>query len=699
MENLSFQYPSWYILLCVLLGLTFALVLYYKDKTFEENKPVVNYLLGAFRFLAVTLIAILLLQPLLTSIRNESKKPVVILAQDQSESVGASMSEEEQTVYQEAFKSLAKDLGRDYELREYAFGDEVREGVDFVYEDKVSNISSVLNELFDLYSNQNLGAVVLSSDGIYNQGSNPLYSGAKLGAPVYTIALGDTTIQMDLVLKRVFHNKIAYLGDKFNVQIDVSAQNCSGKKTNLSVYKIEQGRSPKKLQEISLEIDKNEYFNSTEVILDAEQSGVQQYRIALSALSGETTRANNSKDIFIDVLDARQKILILADSPHPDLSALKQTITVNKNYEVEIAYAETFGGNLSDYDLLILHQLPSAAHGANAQIVRAKREKIPILFIVGTQTSLNRFNGVQNVLTILGDGRNTNEVQASFSGNFQLFTLGEELVENLPSFAPLTAPFGDFKASGDAEVLLSQRIGKINTQYPLLLFGEQDGSKLGILAAEGIWKWRLYNYLQYSNHEIVDEILGKTIQYASLKEDKRKFRASLSKNVYNENEAVVFDAELYNDTYELINDPDAGLLIRSEDDKEYNYIFNKTEKAYTLNAGILPSGNYTYVATTELNGRNLSFNGRFSVQPVQLELYETTADHGMLKSLSEKFGGAMVYPSELSSISNLISEKEIKPVIYENTRTRPVINIKLLFFIALILLTVEWFLRRLWGGY
>ena len=37
----------------------------------------------------------------------------------------------------------------------------------------------------------------------------------------------------------------------------------------------------------------------------------------------------------MEVLDARQKILLLFDGPHPDISVIKQAIESNKNYEVK----------------------------------------------------------------------------------------------------------------------------------------------------------------------------------------------------------------------------------------------------------------------------------------------------------------------------------------------------------------------------
>ncbi len=700
MENISFQYPSWYIILCILLGLAYAVTLYFRSKAFREQSDRLNWGLGILRFLAVTAIAILLLSPLLKSIVREVKKPVVVLAQDQSESIMSDMTDEQKTQYQQSFQQLSSELSKDYELKEYAFGSEVREGIDFKLEDKVTNISELLQNLYDLYSNQNLGAVVIATDGIYNEGSNPIYAGTKLAAPIYTIALGDTTAKRDLVLKRVFHNKIAYLGDKFSIQIDVTAQNCSGSNTFLNISKIVNGNA-NRLQQIPVSIDKNDFFITKEVILDADKSGVQRYRISLSQISGEATTANNSKDIFVDVLDARQKILILANSPHPDITAIKQSIFSNKNYEVTISYINDLTINVADFNFVILHQLPSQSNNAAGVLKTINDRKIPTLFIAGTQTDYSKFTKAQPLVNITADQRNTNDVQATFAKDFSLFTLDDRLVKELPNFAPLLAPFGDFKENPNADVLLFQRIGKIDTNYPLLLFGEQNNTKIGVLCAEGIWKWRLFDFLQNKNHELFDLLLSKTIQYLTLKEDKRKFRISLDKNIFNENEPIFFDAELYNESYELINEPDVALTITNEKGDDFKFTFNKNNsRSYTLNAGYFPVGNYSFNAEVMSSGQQLTYNGQFSVQPIQLEVYETTADHRLLRLLSEKYGGEMIYPAQLSSIAEKINQKgSVLPVIYETTKTRSVINLKWIFFLLLGLLTLEWFLRRYFGTY
>lgn len=698
MEDLTFQYPTWYILFCAILGLSVATLLYFRDKTFKETSDSLKWILGFIRFLSVTLISMLLLSPLLKSMISETKKPVIVLAQDQSESVLADMDETQFQTYQQSFKDLSTKLSENYEVKEYTFGESVREGIDFQFKDKVSNISDFLKNMYDLYSNQNLGAVVLATDGIYNQGSNPIYAGTKLTAPIYSIALGDTTAKKDLILKRVFHNKISYLGDKFSIQIDISAKNCVGNNTNLTVSKIVDGASSR-IKQIPISINKNDFFNTQEIILDANSSGVQRYRISVNPIAGEVTNANNSKDIFIDVLDARQKILIVANAPHPDLSAIKQSISKNKNYEVTTAYINNMKVNVASYDFVIMHQLPSKTNDASTLIATMNDKAIPRLYIVGSQNDLSKFSKIQPIIDISGDGRNTDDVQATISPVFGLFTISDEVKNELPRFAPLLAPFGDFKDNANTHVLLYQKIGKINTKKPLLLFGEQNNIKMGVLAAEGIWKWRLFDFLQHENHDIFEEVLGKSIQYLTLKEDKRKFRISLDKNIFSENEGINFDAELYNQSYELINDPDATLTITNSEGKDFNFTFSKSGKSYILRDKVFPVGNYKFRGTVNNSGEQLVYNGKFSVQPIQLESFETTADHGVLKLLSEKYGGSLVYPNNIASIGTTLTQNPIKPVIYTTSKTRSVINLKWIFFTLLGLLIIEWFIRRYFGSY
>ena len=79
------DYPWYYVLFCLVAGALYAAVLYFLGhRRFGKG---MNLLLAGLRFVAVSVIALLLLAPVAKQTVNEQQKPVVVVAQDVSESV------------------------------------------------------------------------------------------------------------------------------------------------------------------------------------------------------------------------------------------------------------------------------------------------------------------------------------------------------------------------------------------------------------------------------------------------------------------------------------------------------------------------------------------------------------------------------------------------------------------------------------
>jgi len=699
LESFQIQFPAWYILICLAAGVLFSVVLYYRDSTFQDQPGIVKTIMAVLRFGTVTLLAALLLSPFLKMYEQTVQEPVVIIAQDNSSSIGDFLAGEDSLAYVAAIDKLASDLSGKYTVERLKFGATIEESADVNFEDKVTDISQLLEYVGKQYGDQNLGAVILATDGLYNRGKNPLYLSQEMQAPLYTIALGDTTVKTDLLIQQVLHNRISFLGDKFPIQVDISAHKLAGRNATISIQRINGSKVTTLMQE-AIKIDDDYFFETREFLLDADQAGVNRYRVRLSGISGEEQYANNLKDIYIEVIDGRLEILVLGSAPHPDLAALREIISTNENYNVTSDLFSDFDDKAEDFDLVILHQLPDSKHNITPLLATLDKANIPRMYIIGEGTALPRFNDVQDILSITGGTQNSNEVTALIDPQFQLFTIQENFENQIRTFAPLNAPFGEYSVNPAADIYLYQKIGNVDTRFPLMLFGESGGLKTGILAAEGIWKWRLYDYLQNGSHDLTNTLINKAIQYVTIKDDRRKFRSMPSKNLFNDDEQITFSAELYNQSYELINTPDAFLIIRDDDANEYSYTFNKTSHSYAISIGRFAVGEYRYTAFTDYGGKRLQINGKFSVKEIQLESYATTADHSTLYTLSAKYGGEVYYPASLDHLSEqLLSSNDLKPVIYQSVRNRPLLQIRWLFFGFLILLTGEWFMRRFLGGY
>ncbi|HEV7232071.1 MAG TPA: hypothetical protein VGO45_12115, partial [Bacteroidia bacterium] len=407
------ELPFWFIVFCLAAGLAYAFFLYYREKRFSDTPGWLKWTMTALRFVSVSAIAFLLLNPLLKTIFREVEKPVIVIAQDNSRSIVIGKdSSYMRGEYKKQLAKLADELSDKFELRFYTFGEKLKEipvpdashdEIDFG--DKETDMSSFFEEMETRYSNRNLGAVIFASDGLFNKGLNPVFSSSRLKAPLFTVALGDTNVRKDLILSKVIHNRLAYLGDKFQMEVVVNARQCKGMTSMLTVRKGENTLFSQRI-----DISTENYNRTIPLELEARESGLQRYHIRLSPVKGELSLVNNAQDVFVEVLDGRQKILILADAPHPDVAALKLAIENNRNYEVDAFPVKDFDGKLNSYNLIILHQLPS--RNTSPKLMNdVLHAETPLLFVVGNETNLPAFNSLQTGLLINGLGQRFNEPQ------------------------------------------------------------------------------------------------------------------------------------------------------------------------------------------------------------------------------------------------------------------------------------------------
>ena len=89
------------------------------------------------------------------------------------------------------------------------------------------------------------------------------------------------------------------------------------------------------------------------------------------------------------------------------------------------------------------------------------------------------------------------------------------------------------------------------------------------------------------------EFYNKITQYLLVREDRSKFRL-FYENELNENEDLIFEAQVYNDSYELENNEDIRLVLTNSNNKEFEYIFDRIGDKYILNVGSLNPDNYQF---------------------------------------------------------------------------------------------------------
>ncbi|MBP6049644.1 MAG: hypothetical protein KA526_09180 [Chitinophagales bacterium] len=691
-------YSWWFILLCMAIGVVYAYLLYGNKKfifTENENKWW-KYSLASLRFLSTTLIAFLLLSLLIKSIKTEAEKPLLIILQDNSSSLKTSFGNFPKQDYLNNIQTLEKELAQQYNLVHYNFGATLQEQVLTNFTENETDISQAIDEAFIRHGAQNIGAIILASDGIFTKGNSPLYNKNTLRVPFYTIALGDTTIRKDAFIKSVHYPELVYLGDQFNINIQIEANRLKGQNSVLEVIDPKGNIIQSKIISIS---DEHFLFQS-DVVGNADKPGILPYKIRLKKIDGETILENNLDVAYIEVIDGRQKITLLYDAPHPDIKAFKNAIEQNKNYQLEQNSIATYSGNFKESNLVILHGLPSMSSATYLQKIQAiLTSNIPILWIVSANTNLAQFNFLQKNIQINGTAQNGNDVHPIYQNTFSKFTISPVTIKILSDLPPLLAPYGKYEMASTTSILFTQQIGNIPTNNPLFVFNEINGNKTGIICGEGLWRWRMHEFYQFKNYNATDDLINKCVQYLTVKGDKRRFKVHTPKNVYNSNETIQIDAELYNESFELVNDVDASCVVKGDNGKEYSFTFDKTMNAYSLNVGILPVGNYKVHATTNYKGKGNAAACSFTVRAVLVEALNLQANHTLLNIMAVQSGGKMYFPNNLQSIGiDIEKNNKVKTILFDAISTKPLIDFKWWFFIILLLLISEWFIRKYNGN-
>ncbi|MCU0422215.1 MAG: hypothetical protein MUC81_05335 [Bacteroidia bacterium] len=689
------EYPLWMLLFCLLFAGVGSWFLYRNNPLALEGKSK-NWLqatLLTLRFITLALISFLLLGPLLKWISQLTEKPVILIVTDNSSSIPFGTDKNKLAAWhQETINKFKQSFDEDYQVLPYLAGDKFRPATEANFNDRITNLQQVFTGTSDEFDNNNVGAIVLMSDGIYNQGENPSNDAASIKAPVYTIALGDTLQRKDVLVKQVRTNQVVYKGNAFPLEIDIASFAAAGTSSMLNIT-----QNGKQVYQNNIKWSDN-FFSTLKTNLTATEGGTQHIIVTVTPVNAEVSTANNKFELFINVIDGKQKIAIMAYTPHPDIGAYARTISSNKNYDVDIFILNRtpLPQQWNKYNLVLLHQIPGL-NGEGLNIIKQLKEsKVPLLYVLGAQTNISYLLQAEPLLQVSGYRGSMNEVLPTVQQPFSLFSLSESDLDMIKKFPPLMAPYGNYQIKGKAEILFNQQIGYIKTAYPLIFFNYDEQTRIGFICGEGFWKWSLSD-LANNEGATTSKIMSGAVQFLAGKKEVSRFRITADKQM-DEGAELIMQAEVYNETYQLIPNAEVEIELINSTGQKYNYTFSPNQGTYQLQAAALPSGVYQYKAQAKFPNNKLFAEGRFVVKPRQTEFIQTKANHQLLKNIAESGNGKMFYPNKVDElIKDMKNNEAIKPVIYEKETLKNWIDFKWLFAFILLILSVEWFIRK-WNG-
>ncbi len=227
MFSITTELPIYYSIICILLGLLYAYFLYRKNKFFSKK---LTALLFVFRALVVSVLAFLLLNPLFSVTKTIEEKPIIILAQDASNSTSLDSLD-----YQK-FSNLRDSLSSDFDVITYNYSDQTKDSFTLDKNGSSTNVNQLLDEIDLRHSGSNLAGVVLSWDGQFDSKSqSPIGHKIVKSIPIYTIPLGDTSVLKDVRITKIRHNKESFLETTTSVIVNIETEKCKGENITIKL--------------------------------------------------------------------------------------------------------------------------------------------------------------------------------------------------------------------------------------------------------------------------------------------------------------------------------------------------------------------------------------------------------------------------------------------------------------------------------
>ena len=114
-----------------------------------------------------------------------------------------------------------------------------------------------------------------------------------------------------------------------------------------------------------------------------------------------------------------KKIAIVYTNIHPDLSAIKQSLSSNENFEIELFKLSDLHKDLHDYSCIIMHGVPQKTKPSEVtKVSEIIKQNIPIMFMYNQGLDLGYLEKIGAGISLSQSLQVNDEIQAIVNDNF-----------------------------------------------------------------------------------------------------------------------------------------------------------------------------------------------------------------------------------------------------------------------------------------
>lgn len=748
----NFGNISYYLVALLALGLLLTWVVGFRWTASSLKR---RSIISALRLATIVLIILAMLRPARVFIETKQLPSTLIILIDKSRSMSIEDAVGDKTrweVLEKMFAELAPDLnslGDNVELQVYAFDAEamqlaVKDGkiaLPKTPDGQQTDHGTSMRDVLRREDGKRLIGFIIAGDGAQQtrEGNTaPAQSAARalnrLQCPLLAISFGTHRSRQqarDIVLETMPDNLSVYVKNELSVSGTVRVSGYVGQDIPIQlVVESESGKS-EVVATTSVRANQDDEQLRYELSYIPEEAGEYQIAVKVVPQSGELTTSNNEIPTYLSVREGGLRVLYLQGELRLEQRFLRRALAASPDIEIELRTIHTRDRDQwpvkgmrplfkpDTFDAYILGDVDSAAFSVRdlALLRDSVREGAGLIMLGGWHSFWPggyQKTPLRNIMPLKVDPDIDNRSRQRFEdfippdlhieGPIKMLPtpMGDDSFvmrlgpreDNLAIWEELPPLAGANRLGGASEngfVLAETEEGD-----PLLIAGEPGGRVLAF-AADSTWRWVMQGY-ESEHRRFWRQVVLWLAQHD--KAAKGSTRIHLDGRRFAPGAPVTFAASTYSAEGEAIADAQWQAKVTLPDGSVQT--MRLARKGDEMHGQFLQTdlpGEYVVEVSAEKDGKPLgSADSQFLVYEKDFELSGPTADRALLASLADKtkeFGGRMIVPEEVPEFLKEIAksaEKFEAPVIQKiNYWDRP-----WFFGLIVLLLSVEWFLRKRW---
>ena len=714
--------PVWLLILGVIIALGISIFVYRKTiPPLPNNK---KSFLTALRTIALTILIVIVFEPVITKISGSEEPPVLYVLLDNSISTGIKDAEGDRSIlFDQAientdFSSLDEDQLKISLFSETAYEIKEFDPDTLDHSGQITNISNAFQQMIHNTRETNTQAALIITDGSFNEGANPVYSADDFAKPVFIVGIGDTTQPRDILISAILTNEIAYIDNPFPVNVNIIKSGYSD--TTITVEFLDNGKKIDE-QKISFSPEKDEYSLIFEYV--PQKEGIRKFTFRTNGIDDEITKKNNSLSEFVRVLENKRSIAIFAGSPSPDLSFIKNILDDEKGVELKTYIqkkGDEFYGSppkpqeLNESEMIVFIGFPinSTPQGIIEMVKNELDRGKPFMFIMSQEVDYRKLNALNEFLPFIVMSSKKNEflvtpdIKSEAIGNPLLRVYGnKEDIKLWNKLPPIFRTETFFKPKPESEIVATINVNNVPINEPLILTRSFQNKKSIAILGYNIYRWKMLGYAQdvaLGNEDKPDlfaTFFKNAYRWLSVSARDKNIIIRTTKTNYTSNENIELFAQVYDAAYTPIDNANVSVSITGNDNKIELLLKSMGNGRYKEVINSLPPGDYYYNGIVTLDGNRLGQDdGRFSVGEIPLEYSDLTMNANLLRNIANRTGGKFYLPQNAGDFLDdlrSLQDYKAKPIVKRNEFI--LWNWPWLLALAILLLSSEWFFRKRWG--